>query len=119
MATRILVTVKGPLGLDGPGRILGELEAATDLPWHSEEVDQGEVLTGGVTEILLAAVVSKSAEMSVEYVVEAVKRLVERLRDERLDPPDMEIRTESVPGTDVPDTDGPDAGRSDGTGSGA
>lgn len=114
MATRILVTVKGPLGLDGPGRILGELEAATDLPWHSEEVDQGQVLTGGVTEILLAAVVSKSAEMSVEYVVEAVKRLVERLRDERLDPPDMAIRTESVP-----DTDGPDAGRSDGNGSGA
>jgi hypothetical protein len=52
--------------------------------------------------------------MSVEYVVGAVKRLAERLRDERLDPPDMEIRTESVP-----DTDGPDAGRSDGNGSGA
>ncbi|GHJ99133.1 hypothetical protein SY2F82_09310 [Streptomyces sp. Y2F8-2] len=112
------MTVKGPMGLDGPGRMLAELEGATDLPWHLEEVDQGEVLTGGVAEILLTAVLAKSAEMSVEYAVGAVKRLAERWRDERLDPPDTEIRTEAVPDTDAPDTDdAPDAGGSPANGS--
>ena len=113
MATRILVTVKGPMGLDGPGRMLAELEGATDLSWHLEEADEGQVLTGGVVEILLTAVAAKSAEMSVEYAVGAVKRLAERWRDERLDPPDTEIRTESVPDTDAPDAGGSPANGSD------
>jgi hypothetical protein len=111
MATRISVTVKGPIGLDGPDRMLGELEKATDLSWQLRVVDQGKVLSTGIVEIVLTAVITKGLEMSAEAAVDAVKDLVKRWRRERLDPPQTTIDTESVPDTDA--TDGPAADGSD------
>ncbi|MEU6770148.1 hypothetical protein [Streptomyces sp. NPDC046759] len=97
MATRISVTVKGLTGLDDPDRMLGELEAETGLSWCSRAVDEGRVLTGGIVEIVLVAVVGKATEMAVSSAVDAVKRIVERWREERLDPPETSVVTESVP----------------------
>ncbi|MFF3914235.1 hypothetical protein ACFYZB_12230 [Streptomyces sp. NPDC001852] len=97
MATRISVTVKGPTGLDDPDRMLDELEAETGLSWHSSAVDEGKVLTGGIVEIVLVAVVGKATEMTVSAAVDAVKRVVERWRGERLDPPETSVGTQSVP----------------------
>ncbi|MCC5480630.1 hypothetical protein ACFV2N_25210 [Streptomyces sp. NPDC059680] len=97
MATRISVTVKGLTGLDDLDRMLEELAAETGLPWRSSAVDQGKVLTGGIVEIVLVAAVGKATEMTVSAAVDAVKRVVERWRGERLDPPETSIGTESVP----------------------
>ncbi len=65
MATRISVTVKGPMGLDDPDRMLDDLARATSVPWQAHEVDKGPVLTGGIVEIVLTAVIGKGVEMSV------------------------------------------------------
>lgn len=106
MATRISVSVKGLTGLDDPDRMLDELEAETGLSWGSRPVDEGKVLTGGIVEIVLVAVVGKATEMTVSATVDAVKRVVERWRAERLDPPETSVDTESVPDTtSVPDTE--------------
>ncbi|MEV6116082.1 hypothetical protein AB0L59_27180 [Streptomyces sp. NPDC052109] len=97
MATRISVSVKGLTGLDDPDRMLDELRAETGLPWRSRPVDDSRVLTGGIVEIVLVAVVGKATEMTVSATVDAVKRVVERWRHERLDPPETSVGTESVP----------------------
>ncbi|WP_143658611.1 hypothetical protein [Streptomyces sp. IMTB 2501] len=97
MATMISVTVKGPTGLDDPDRMLDELAAETGLSWRSSAVDDGRVLTGGIVEIVLVAVVGKATEMTVSAAVDAVKRVVERWRGERLDPPETSVATQSVP----------------------
>ncbi|MGW7529137.1 hypothetical protein [Streptomyces sp. NPDC054783] len=97
MATRISVTVKGLTGLDDLDRMLEELAAETGLSWRSSAVDQGKVLTGGIVEIVLVAAVGKATEMTVSAAVDAVKRVVERWRSERLDPPETSVGTESVP----------------------
>jgi hypothetical protein len=105
MAARISVSVKGLIGLDDPHRMLGELKAATGLSWRSQTVDEGKVLTGGIVEILLVAVVGKATEMTVEAAVDAVRQVVERWRRERLDPPETSVDTESVPDADEDGTD--------------
>jgi hypothetical protein len=97
MATRISVSVKGLTGLDDPDRMLAELEAETGLVWRPEAVDEGRVLSGGVVEIILVAVAVKAAEMTLEATVAAVKKVVERWRRERLDPPEATVETEPVP----------------------
>ncbi|WP_433453990.1 hypothetical protein ACQPXS_38075 [Streptomyces sp. CA-142005] len=97
MATRISVTVRGLTGLDDRERMLDELEAETGLSWRASAVDQGKVLTGGIVEVVLVAVVGKATEMTVSAAVDAVKRVVERRRRERLDPPETSVGTESVP----------------------
>lgn len=93
------MSVKGLTGLDDPDRLLDELEAETGLPWRSRPVGEGDgkVLTGGIVEIVLVAVVGKATEMTVSAAVDAVKRVVERWRGERLDPPETSLDTESVP----------------------
>ena len=99
MATRISVSVKGLTGLDDPDRMLDELEAETGLSWSSRPVGEGDgkVLTGGIVEIVLVAAIGKATEMTVSAAVDAVKRVVERWRGERLDPPETSLDTESVP----------------------
>ena|SRR5690349_9972855 len=97
MATRISVTVKGPTGLDETDGMLDELEAETGLSWRSSAVVEGKVLTGGIVEIVLVAAVGKATEMTVSAAVDAVKRVVERWRGERLDPPETLVATQSVP----------------------
>ncbi|MDV9168834.1 hypothetical protein R6V09_01570 [Streptomyces sp. W16] len=107
MATKIVVSVKGLIGLDDPARMRGELEAETGLSWRPQEValaDQDAVLSGGIVEIILVAVVSKTAEMTVSAAVDSAKRIVERWRGERLDGLDTSVDTE--PGPDSADQDG-------------
>jgi len=106
MATKIVVSVKGLIGLDDPARMRGELEAETGLAWRPQEValaDEDAVLSGGIVEIILVAVVSKTAEMTVSAAVDAAKQLVERWRGERLDGLDTSVDTE--PGPDSADQD--------------
>ncbi|MGW1026420.1 hypothetical protein ACWD4J_22460 [Streptomyces sp. NPDC002577] len=100
MATRISVSVKGLTGLDDPDHMLRDLEAETGLSWQSRTVDEDKVLTGGIVEIILVAVVGKATEMTVVATVDAVKRVVERWRRERLDPPETSVGTQSVPDSD-------------------
>lgn len=101
MATRISVTVKGPLGLDDPDRMLAELERATDLSWRPQVVEEGHVLTGSIVEIVLTAAIGKGTEMAMGAALDAVKRVVTRWRKERLDPPEISIDEDSVPDTDA------------------
>jgi hypothetical protein len=84
------------MGLDDPDRMLGDLARATGMSWQAREVDQGAVLTGGIVEIVLTAVIAKGVNMSAEAAVEAVKDLVKRWRATRLDPPEMVVDTEPV-----------------------
>ncbi|WP_405869615.1 MULTISPECIES: hypothetical protein [unclassified Streptomyces] len=104
MATKISVSVKGLIGLDDPDRMLGELETETGLSWSPQEVEEDGVLTGGIVEIIIVAVVGKATEMTVSAAVDAVKQVVERWRSERLDPLDTSVDTEPVP--DSEDLDG-------------
>ncbi|MGW2833129.1 hypothetical protein [Streptomyces sp. NPDC001286] len=103
MAVKISVSVKGQLGLDDPDRMLGELAAETGLTWHRREVEEDGVLTGGIVEIILVAVVGKATEMTVSAAVDAAKHVVERWRGERLDPLDTSVDTEPDPGTNGQD----------------
>ncbi|MFF2936280.1 hypothetical protein [Streptomyces mirabilis] len=109
MATKISVSVKGLIGLDDPARMRVELEAETGLTWRQQEVaiadiaDEEAVLSGGIVEIILVAVVSKTAEMTVSAAVDAAKQVVERWRGERLDGLDTSVDTE--PGPDSADQD--------------
>lgn len=98
------MSVKGLFGLDEPERLLDELTARTQLSWQQQEVDQGKNL-GGIVEILLIAVVTKTADMTVEAAVDAVKGVIGRWREERLDPPEASIRTEPEPQSDGGATD--------------
>ncbi|EST35044.1 hypothetical protein M878_07390 [Streptomyces roseochromogenus subsp. oscitans DS 12.976] len=91
------MSVKGLTGLEDQDRMLDELAAETGLSWRSRAVDEGRVLTGGIVEIVLVAAVGKATEMTVSAAVDAVKRVVERWRGERLDPPETSVGTESVP----------------------
>jgi hypothetical protein len=111
VATRISVTVKGPIGLDDPERMIAELQKATGLSWRPQAVDEGKVLAGSIATIVLTVVITKGTEMSVVAALDAVKRVVERWRSERLDPPETTIDNESVPdadATDAPASDGSD-----------
>jgi hypothetical protein len=111
VATRISVTVKGRMGLDDPDRMLGDLTRATSGPWRAHEVDNGPVLTGGIVEILLTAVIGKGVAMSADAVVDVVKDRLKQWRATRLDPPEMVVDTDPVPDddpVDVPSTDGED-----------
>jgi hypothetical protein len=109
VATRISVTFQGPLGLDDPDQIRADLEAATGLAWRAEEVYQENVLVGGLTEILLIAVVSKSTEMAVSAVVDKVKEIVEEIKKRRLEHrlkttgPTVEPEPEPGPEDDIQD----------------
>ncbi|MFB7245670.1 hypothetical protein ACFCYX_24810 [Streptomyces populi] len=99
MATKISVSVKGLIGLDDPARMRAELEAETGLPWRPQEVaDEDTVLSGGIVEIILVAVVSKTAEITVTAAVDAAKRAVARWRGERLDGLEASVDTEPGPG---------------------
>ncbi|MFF0388304.1 hypothetical protein ACFYS8_06345 [Kitasatospora sp. NPDC004615] len=101
MGTRISVSLKGPLGLDDASRLLEELAAQTGLGWREEPVDEGKVLSGGLVEILLVAVVSKTTELAFEAVLERVKQVVERWREERLDRPEAAVDAQALPGTEA------------------
>ena len=80
------MSFQGPLGLDDPDQIRADLEAGTGLTWRVEEVYQENVLVGGLTEILLVAVVSKSTELIVSAAMDRAKMIVREIRTRRLDP---------------------------------
>jgi hypothetical protein len=116
VGTRISVLLKGPLGLDDAARLLGELNAETGLAWRQEPVDEGSVLSGGLVEILLVAIASRTVEMAYGAAVERAERVVERWRAERLDAPQASVQTQTVPETETTslDEDSPGAEASDG-----
>lgn len=99
------MSFQGPLGLDDPDRMRADLEAATGLTWRAEEVHQDNVLVGGLTEILLMAVVSKTTEMAVSASVDQIKEIVEKVKaavkkilDRQMNPPTAtEPTVEPVP----------------------
>ncbi|MGF1424942.1 hypothetical protein [Kitasatospora sp. LaBMicrA B282] len=101
MDSRISISLKGSLGLDDADRLLEELTAATSLAWREEPVDEGKVLSGGLEEILLVAVLGKTTEMAVEYAVERARQVVERWREERIDQPEASVRTEALPAAEA------------------
>jgi hypothetical protein len=102
VATRITVRVSGPLGLDGPNQLRRALERETELDWSEQSSADDTHLSGGLAEILLVAIVSKSAEMAfggaVEQAREGVHKVVEHWREQRLDPPKTVVEE-----TDEPD----------------
>lgn len=100
------MSVKGPLGLDDPDRMLGDLAAATGLTWRTQPVGEGNVLSGGIVEILLVAVVTKVADKSVDAAVDAVREVVGRWRRERLDPPETSVTADPLPEADGGAADG-------------
>lgn len=105
-ATKILVSVTGPLGLDDPDRMLADLEAATGLSWRRQPVEEGKVLSGALAEIVLVAVATKATEIAWD----AVQQVVRRWHRERLDPPQTSVAAEPVPDraadADAPGTEG-------------
>ncbi|MDH6137595.1 hypothetical protein P3T37_007028 [Kitasatospora sp. MAA4] len=103
------MSLKGLLGLDDASRLLDELAAETGLRWHEEPVEEGKVLSGGLVEILLVAVASKTAEMAYEAAMERAKQVVERWREERLDKPEASVRAESLPDSEATGAEGLDS----------
>jgi hypothetical protein len=115
VGTKITVTVTEPLGIDDPDLMLAELQKVTGLPWQSRTVEKENVLSGGITALILTAVasgvVAKTTEMSTEAALNAVKGLVRRWRSEQLDPPEIAVSEESVPDSEAtapPVADGSD-----------
>ncbi|MGW2571661.1 hypothetical protein [Streptomyces sp. NPDC001537] len=100
MGTRISVSVGGLTGLDDRERLLAELEAETGLEWQARDVEQDGVLTGGIVEIVLVAVVGKATELAVSAAVDSAKKIVERWRSERLDPPEASVDVDPVTGSE-------------------
>ena len=110
VGARISVSLKGPMGLDDPARLISELEAKTGLAWYEESAGDAKTLSGGLVEILLVAVASKTTEMAYEAAVERAKQVVDRFRAERLDPPQATVQVENTPEADA---DGSDLDASD------
>lgn len=100
MAERITVTLEGPLGLDDADLLLTELQRETRLDWHKEDRPDDKHLIGGLLEIVLVAVTSKSVEIAYEQAIDKAREVVERWRKTRLDPPDASIESTSA---DAPD----------------
>lgn len=102
MAKRLTVSVRGPLGLDDGGRLIGELEHATGLVWRDEPVKAGRHLDGGIAEIVLVAVLGKTTELAYSAVMEKARSRIEQWRRERLDKPDYILTEETVADADEP-----------------
>jgi hypothetical protein len=90
-----LVTVNGPGGLDGADQLRTELEQATAWSWDLSGVE-GPPAMSGIVEIMLTATVSVGTEMSVRAAADKVRDVVHDWRRQRLDPPETDVRTESV-----------------------
>lgn len=91
MTRRLTVSVQGPLGLDDGQRLLDSLRHSTGLEWRFEPVEDDGHLSGGLVEIVLVAVLSKSTELAYGAVVEKVRDRVEEWRRGRLDKPEYEL----------------------------
>lgn len=96
VAMRLTVSVRGSLGLDDDRRLIGELEKATGLAWRREPVKAGDLLDGGIVEIVLLAVVGKTTELAYGAVVEKVRSGIEQWRREHLDETDYTLAEEIV-----------------------
>jgi hypothetical protein len=98
MAERIIVTVKGPLGLDDADSLLAELERETGLDWHEEDRPDDKNLSG-VLELILVAIISKSVGTAFDQALAKAREVIERWRKTRLDPPDASIDTAPADGS--------------------
>jgi hypothetical protein len=122
VAKRLTVRVYGPLGLDDGPRLIDELEQATGLVWRGEPVRADGHLDGGITEIVLVAVLGKTTELAYGVVLEKARGRIEQWRSERLDKPDYTLTEETAVGADEPpegggaggDESGPQAPESEG-----
>lgn len=114
MPSRVVVKITGVIGLDEVDRLLADLMKEAGLDWCEERPADGKHLSG-MTDVLLAAVISgtagKGAEVAVEATVDRVREVVSRWRDRRLDSPDVEVQTQDVPDEQPgpEDPDGPGA----------
>jgi hypothetical protein len=108
MTSRVTVRVMGRIGVDDADRLLADLAKETDLNWREEHSPDGRHL-GGVSEFLLAAVISgavgKGAEVALAATVDRVRAAVGRWQEKRLDPPDIDVQTQELPEDDP----GPDS----------
>lgn len=96
MATRLTVNVQGSLGLDDERRLLDELARATGVEWRTEPVEDDGHLSGGLVEIVLVAVMSKSTELAYEAAIVKVRKRLDQWRSERLDKPEYTVAEETV-----------------------
>jgi hypothetical protein len=103
MAERIMVTVKGPLGVDDADLLLTELRRETRLGWYREDRADDKHLIGGPLDLVLVAVASKSVEMAYEQAFDKAREVIEHWRKRHLDPPDASVETASA---DDPDSSG-------------
>lgn len=99
--TKISVSIKGPVGLDDPDRLLRELEAETGLSWRQEPVAEEKTLSGGLFEIVLVALVTGASSEAGKDAWNAAKQVVKRWRSEKLDPTETSVEIESLPDADV------------------
>jgi hypothetical protein len=101
-----LVTVRltGKLGVDDADGLLTDLTRETGLTWR-EVPFPSDTHLGGVSELLLDAVISgavgKSGEVIAEATLDRVRKTVRRWRDKRLDPPDVDVRAEELSEADT------------------
>jgi hypothetical protein len=99
VASRVTVRLKGAIGLDDVRLLLDDLAAETDLDWSEERPPDGKHL--GVADLLLTAVISgaagKCAEAAAEEVRSRARRVVNKWRDKRLEPPDADTEKQEAP----------------------
>jgi hypothetical protein len=96
------VNVQGSLGLDDGERLLDSLERSTGLEWRLELAGDDGHLSGGIVEIMLVAVLSKSTELAYGAVAEKVRERVEEWRRGRLDPPEYSVVEQGPVETEAP-----------------
>jgi len=92
----LTVSVRGTLGLDDGAHLLDALESSTGLEWRLAPAPDRGHLSGGIAEVVLVAVLSKSTELAYGAVVEKVRDRVEQWRRGRLDRPEYELGEQSV-----------------------
>lgn len=102
MTRRLTVNVQGSLGLDDGERLLDSLERSTGLEWRLEQAGDDGHLSGGIVEIMLVAVLSKSTELAYGAVAEKVRERVEEWRRGRLDPPEYSLVEQGPVETEAP-----------------
>jgi hypothetical protein len=104
MTSLVTVRLMGKLGVDDADHLLTDLTRETGLTWR-EVPSPSDTHLGGVSELLLDAVISgavgKGGEVIAEATLDRVRKTVGRWRDKRLDPPHVDVRAEELPKTDA------------------
>jgi hypothetical protein len=98
MSTRVIVHVKGRVGIDDADALIASLSRETGLDWHAEHLPArtGTLSTPGmlVLQSVLDAAAGKALEAAAEVALKHTRQAVSRWRERRLDPPDVEIEVQ-------------------------